>query len=194
MDTQIGLILEALDKSGKRDNTYIIFTADHGLAIGSHGLMGKQNMYDHSIRAPFILVGPEIGENKRIDTDIYLQDAMATSLALAGIEKPSYVEFHSILGLARGKTTTGSYPAIYGAYINDQRMIRKDNWKLIVYPKASKVILFNIAADPGETNDVSKDVAYQRKVKSLFDELMVIQDHLQDNLDLSDLYKQTIKQ
>jgi len=193
MDTQIGLILEALDKSGKRDNTYLIFTADHGLAIGSHGLMGKQNMYDHSIRAPFIIVGPEIGENKRVDAGIYLQDAMATSLELAGIEKPSYVEFQSILSLARGETTTGSYPAIYGAYINHQRMIRKDDWKLIVYPKASKIMLFNIAVDPGETNDVSDDVAYQWKVKSLFDELMATQHHLQDKLDLSDLYKQTIK-
>ena len=51
MDTQIGRILDALDKSGKKDNTYIFYGADHGLGVGQHGLMGKQNMYDHSLRA-----------------------------------------------------------------------------------------------------------------------------------------------
>jgi arylsulfatase A-like enzyme len=73
-------------------------------------------------------------------------------------------------------------------------MIRKDDWKLIVYPNASKIMLFNIAVDPGETNDLSDHVAYQGKAKSLFDELIVIQDQLRDKLDLLDVYKQTIKQ
>ena len=49
LDAQIGLILDALEASGKMDNTYIFLSSDHGLAMGRHGL-GKQNLYDHSIR------------------------------------------------------------------------------------------------------------------------------------------------
>jgi arylsulfatase A-like enzyme len=82
MDAQIGRILDALEKSGKADNTYIFFTADHGLAIGNHGLMGKQNMYDHSIRVPLFVIGPDVPKNKKIDVDVYLQYIMASALNL----------------------------------------------------------------------------------------------------------------
>ena len=58
MDAQIDRILKQLDSTGQAENTWIFFTADHGLACGHHGLMGKQNMYDHSLRVPFIVVGP----------------------------------------------------------------------------------------------------------------------------------------
>ena len=60
MDEQVGRILKALEKTGKQDNTYIIFSADHGLACGNHGLIGKQNMYDHSMKPPLIVVGPDV--------------------------------------------------------------------------------------------------------------------------------------
>ena len=88
MDHQIGLILEALEKSGKRDNTYIFFTADHGLSCGHHGLLGKQNMYDHSVRVPMVVNGKGIEAGKKIDTSVYLQDIMPTTLELAGASIP----------------------------------------------------------------------------------------------------------
>ena len=90
MDKQIGIILDELEKSGKADNTYIFFTSDHGLAVGEHGLLGKQNMYDHSIRVPFIVTGPDIPANKEVSAGIYYQDVMASSLDIAGVEKPDY--------------------------------------------------------------------------------------------------------
>ncbi|MEC7609986.1 MAG: sulfatase-like hydrolase/transferase, partial [Verrucomicrobiota bacterium] len=97
MDYQIGRILDALDESGKADNTYIFFTADHGLAVGHHGLLGKQNMYEHSLRVPFIIVGPGVDKNTTIKEPIYLQDIMPTTLELAGTEVPKSVEFKSLL-------------------------------------------------------------------------------------------------
>ncbi len=57
LDAQIGRVLQKLEENGQRDNTYIVFTADHGLSVGHHGLIGKQNMYDHSIRVPFAIAG-----------------------------------------------------------------------------------------------------------------------------------------
>ena len=84
MDEQIGRILDALKETEQADDTWIFFTADHGLGVGHHGLFGKQNMYEHSVRVPYIVAGPEVPEGKTNNQAIYLQDTMPTTLALAG--------------------------------------------------------------------------------------------------------------
>lgn len=185
LDTQVGKIMEALEKSGKMDNTYVFFTADHGLALGRHGLLGKQSQFDHSIRPPFMILGPDIPQGKQITADIYLQDAMATTLELAGIEKPQYVFFNSILKLIDGTRTKSYYDAIYGGYVNSQRMIRKEGFKLIVYPKIDKILLFDMENDPDEMNDLFKLPEYKEKGRELFMELLQLQKDLNDPLDIS---------
>lgn len=187
LDTQIGKVLDRLEATGKMDNTYIIFTADHGLAIGKHGLIGKQSQFDHSIRAPFMIMGPNIPENKKVSEDIYLQDAMATSLELASVEKPEYVFFNSILDLATGKQTDGNYQAIYNGYVDLQRMIRKDGFKLIIYPKIKKVLLFDLNKDPEEMHNLADDEAYKTKVATLFKDLVQLQKDMNDPLDLTSI-------
>ncbi|MBT8184559.1 MAG: sulfatase-like hydrolase/transferase, partial [Eudoraea sp.] len=185
LDTQVGKIMEALEASGKMDNTYVIFTADHGLAVGRHGLLGKQTQFDHSIRPPFVITGPDVPGGKRISEDIYLQDAMATSLELAGIEKPEYVFFNSILDLVNGSRTKSHYDAIYGGYVESQRMIRKDGFKLTVYPKIDKILLFDLEKDPEEMNDLSELPEYKDKCDELFNDLLQLQKDLNDPLSLT---------
>ncbi len=187
LDHQIGMIMDKLEESGKLENTYILFTADHGLAMGRHGLMGKQSLFDHSIRAPFIIMGPEIPQNKKVAADIYIQDAMATSLELAGVAKPDYVEFNSVLKLAKDEKAESPYEAIYGAYINYQRMIRKDGYKLLVFPKLNKVLLFDMENDPEEMNNLADDNQHKETVRTLFRELIVLQAAMNDPLDLKPL-------
>ena len=189
LDEQIGKILNELKASGKMENTLIFFTADHGLAMGRHGLLGKQNMYDHSIRVPLVVLGNNIPKNNKVNADVYLQDIMASSLEAAGVEKPDYVEFNSFLDLAKGKTSTSNYPAIYGAYIDLQRMIRKNNFKLIVYPKIEKVLLYDLKNDPEEMADLSKNPNYQEKMISLFKDLLQLQKDMEDELDLSTIFE-----
>ena len=157
MDEQIGRILSALKKSGKGDNTYVFFTADHGLAVGDHGFLGKQNMYDSSMRVPFLVAGPGIPKRSTVATPIYLQDVMATSLAIADVKKPAQVDFNNILPLAQGKTTQGEYDAIYGGYSIMQRMYRNDKYKLIIYPRANMVRLYDMVNDPLETTDLAEN-------------------------------------
>lgn len=190
LDTQIGEILNALQASGKMENTYIFFTADHGLAVGKHGLLGKQNMYDHSIRPPLMMMGPDIPQGKKVKNDIYLQDIMATSLDLAKVEKPPYVEFQSFLPQAKGIQKEGNYEEIYGAYINLQRMIRKDGFKLIVYPKIKKFLLFDLENDPEEIENLAEDPAQKEKVRSLFKDLLELQKEMEDELSLEELYEE----
>jgi choline-sulfatase len=183
MDNQIGRILNALDKTGKADNTYIFFTADHGLAVGHHGLIGKQNMYDHSVRVPLMVVGPEIPKNKRITTPVYLQDIMPTSLQLAGVRKPKHIQFKSLLPLIRGRSES-SYDAIYGGYINLQRMISADGYKMIYYPKIDKTLLYNLRTDPLEMNNIADDPANAHVIEKLRRKLKRLQKNVGDKLDL----------
>lgn len=192
LDDQIGAILDGLEESGQMHNTYVIFTADHGLAMGRHGLLGKQSQFDHSIRAPFVIMGPNVPRGKLISSDIYLQDAMATSLELAGVKKPEYVYFNSVMDIAKGKQDKGHYNAIYGAYVDLQRMIRKDGFKLIVYPKLEKVLLYDMAHDPEEMNDLSDKPAYKSKVDDLFQDLLGLQQELNDTLDISYIRKKSV--
>ena len=189
LDEQIGGILDGLEATGKMDNTYIIFTSDHGLAMGRHGLLGKQTQFDHSIRPPFMIVGPDVPAGKKVDADIYLQDAMATSLELAGIEKPDYVFFNSVLDLVNGSRTESHYDAIYNGYIDYQRMIRKDGFKLIVYPKLNKLLLFDMKNDPEEMNDLAALPEHGEKVDTMFEELLELQKQMNDPLDISAILK-----
>ena len=184
MDEQIGKIIAYLKETGLDKNTYIIFSADHGLAVGNHGLIGKQNMYDHSMRVPCILVGPDIPANEKREMQVYLQDIMATTLDLAGIEKPEYVDFNSLMPLIQNPEKKSPYPEIYGAYINLQRMVRTDDFKLIVYPKAGKIRLFNMLEDPNEITDLGDNQEFDIVKKDLAERLKKQQQLMNDPLDL----------
>ncbi|WP_373515695.1 sulfatase-like hydrolase/transferase [Persicitalea sp.] len=185
LDAQIGKILDDLEAKGLMKNTYIFFAADHGLAVGMHGLLGKQSMYDHSVRTPLLMAGPGIPAGKTVDQDVYYQDIMATSLELAGIERPDFVEFKSLLPLAKGEQTEKQYEAIYGAYMNLQRMVRQDGFKLIAYPKANKFLLFDLNKDPEEVKNLADQPESAEKKRVLFRELVKLQKQYNDPVDLS---------
>jgi arylsulfatase A-like enzyme len=188
MDEQIGRIVNHLKSTGQDKNTYVIFSADHGLSVGHHGLVGKQNMYDHSMRVPLIVVGPDIPENEKRDMQVYLQDVMATSLDLAHIEKPDYVEFNSLMPMIRNESQVSSYSEIYGAYINLQRMVRTDKYKMIIYPKAKKIRLFDVIADPNEMNDLADNASYEAVKNELFEKFKDQQQIMHDPLDLQPIF------
>jgi arylsulfatase A-like enzyme len=183
MDAQIGRIFDALEKSGKADNTYIFFTADHGLAIGHHGLVGKQNMFEHSLRVPFMVAGPGIEPDRKIAVPIYLQDIMPTVIELAGAPVPEQVEFNSLLPLLKGRKTE-QYKALYGAYIDKQRMVIVGDYKLIIYPSINVTLLYNLEKDPQEMRDLAGNPEYADKIAQLKASLAELQKETGDTLDL----------
>lgn len=157
IDIQIGRVLAKLEATGELDNTYIFYTADHGIAIGRHGLQGKQNLYQHTWRVPFIVRGPGIRPGSRVEGNIYLLDVLATLCDLAGIMPPETNE-----GLSFKPVLTGDKPAIrdvlYGVYNGGtkpgMRAVRKGDWKLIKYDVMNGGVretqLFNLADNPHE--------------------------------------------
>ncbi|MBM3879223.1 MAG: DUF4976 domain-containing protein [Verrucomicrobia bacterium] len=184
LDTQIGRILAALERSGKARTTYIFFTSDHGLAVGQHGLFGKQNLYDHSVRVPLIVVGPDIPAGRRIAAPVYLQDIMPTTLELAGLPKPDHVQFHSLLPLLRGQTDRSPYDAIYGAYLGLQRAVTSEGYKLILYPKIPKARLYDLQTDPLERVDLAARPEHRPRMQRLFAQLLALQRQTGDPLEL----------
>jgi choline-sulfatase len=187
MDVQIGRILDHLDKTGQAENTYIFFTADHGLAVGRHGLVGKQNLYDHSVRVPFMVVGPNVPKNKRVDTPIYLQDVMPTTLELANVKKPDHVDFNSLVPLINGKDVK-HYDAIYGAYLALQRSVKMDGYKLIMYPKAKVARLYHVAKDPLEMDDLAGKAEHKDVQTKLYKRLLELQKELGDAVNLVEVF------
>lgn len=169
MDAQIGRILDALERAGKTKSTIIVFCSDHGLAMGSHGLRGKQNMYEHTINVPLVFAGPGIPENQLVEGQAYLRDLFPTLCELAGLEIPT-VDGQSQLPVIRGQKKT-LYPFVVGYFRDSQRMIRQPPWKLIQYPLVGKTQLFNLDNDPLEQKNLAGDPEHRATVGKLSDQL-----------------------
>jgi arylsulfatase A-like enzyme len=155
IDKQVGRMLDQLRADGRLKNTYVIFTSDHGLAIGSHGLMGKQNMYDHTIRVPFFIAGPGLAKGRRASAFANLRDIYPTVCELAGIAVPETVEAKSLTPILRDQHKI-IHKAGYGYFRDVQRMFQTEQWKLVFYPKVNRYQLFDLKADPHEQNDLIK--------------------------------------
>lgn len=157
IDTQIGRVLDKLEAMGELDNTYIIYTADHGMAIGRHGLQGKQNLYEHTWRVPLIVRGPGIAAGSRAQGNVYLLDVLATLCDLTGIQAPTMSEGASFRPVLEGRTPT-IRDVVYGAYCGGtkpgMRSVRHGNWKLIKYDVLDGYVretqLFNLSQNPRE--------------------------------------------
>ena len=184
-DTHIGRILAQLEASGEADNTVVIFTSDHGLAVGQHGLMGKQNQYDHSVRAPFIVKGPSIPKGKTATGMFYLNSVFPTAAELAGIEIPESVDAPSVAPLIYGDDDA-IYETVYGSYRHFQRMVRSQDYKLIYYPMIKRTQLFDMQADPHEKNDISAMPEHAERIKQMMAQLKEWQQTVEDPLDFNE--------
>jgi choline-sulfatase len=160
LDAQIGRVIDALDRTGKSENTYMILTADHGLAVGEHGLMGKQNQYECSMRMPLIMRGPGIQAGKRVDEMVYQHSMYATTCDLAGVPVPPHVEFPSLKPMLFAAQATPINDAMFGWLNVLQRSLRTTQYKLIFYIPIRRYQLFDLSKDPWEMHDLVDDPAY----------------------------------
>jgi arylsulfatase A-like enzyme len=187
VDEQIGRILEALEESGEYNNTIIVFTADNGLAVGQHGLLGKQNLYEHSVKTPLVIVGPQVPKNEKNSAFSYLLDLYPTLCELTGIKYPKSIDGKSLKNAITEKKPEGR-EHIYLAYINIQRAVKKEDYKLIRYNIGGqeRVQLFNLATDPLEQNNLADAPAYSGKVDEL---TRLLAQEMRDSGDFCDLSK-----
>ena len=187
VDAQVGRLLDALDANGQRDNTLIVFAGDNGLAVGSHGLLGKQNLYEHSVRVPLILAGPGIPQQETRDALVYLFDLFPTLTALADLSTPSTVLGRSLAPVLDDPAAPVR-EAVFYAYRDIQRGTRTaDNWKLIRYnvDGRSHTQVFNLNEDPYERRNLADDPAYDGQRQRLERLLLQQSEIYHDPLDLA---------
>lgn len=167
-DAQIGRILAALEKSGKMKNTIVVFTSDNGLAVGRHGLMGKQNVYEHSVHVPLIISGPGIPKEETRKQLCYIYDIYPTLCERAGLKTPETVEFSS-LNKILNDADARHRDHLYFAFMSWQRAIRNKQYKLIEYcVKGTRhTQLFDLIKDPQETINLAGDSKYTATLERL---------------------------
>ncbi len=167
LDVQIGRIMEELERSGRMDNTLIVLTADNGLAMGKHGLLGKQNMYEHSMKVPLVFAGLGLPKGESRKQLTYMQDLVPTVMELAGVQQPDNMDFVSELNVVKDGKQPSNREVIYGAYLDVQRMVRNERYKLFLIPKAGKAYLFDVVKDPDEIKNLYGNPKYDAVVKEL---------------------------
>lgn len=180
-DHELGKVLDLLEEEGDLENTIVVYIGDHGLSLGNHGLLGKQNLYEHSIRVPMILAGPGVPAGQVVDQPVLSLDIFATLLELCGLPAATDVDSRSTTPLLAG--SAGPFrEQLVSVYRDCQRAIRRERWKLIEYhvEGVARMELFDLQADPRELQDRSGDPDLTELIASLRRDLAAWQERVGD--------------
>lgn len=169
LDAAVGRVIDALARAGRLERTIIVFAGDNGLALGSHGLVGKQSAYEHSLRIPLIITGPGLPAGRRHEGLVAIPDIMPTLLDLAGIPVPAWVDGRSLKPVLAGENRPVRDRLSLSVYFDDLSIhaLREGPWKLIRYPYLDRTQLFHLADDPHEMHDLSAESEQAARVASL---------------------------
>lgn len=181
IDWRIGQILDALDARGMTEDTIIVLAGDNGLAIGQHGLMGKQNVYEHSVKVPLIMAGPGIPKDNICRGSVYLMDIYPTLCELCGLEIPESVESISFAKMFEDSShVTREY--LYLAFQARIRGIMDSRFKLIEYRTEDLKLtqLFDLENDPWETMNLFGMAGYEAVTARLRENLFRMRDQWED--------------
>ena len=170
LDVQVGRVLDAVDASPYAANTIIVYAADSGVARGSHGLIGKQNLYEHSMRVPLIVAGPGIAADKRSEAMCYLFDVLPTLGKLCGVATPPGSNGREFTAVLKDPSQPAR-PFLMFGYKSIQKALSDGRWKLIRYPHVDRTQLFDLQADPYETKDLSTLPEHAERIKAMLAKL-----------------------
>jgi arylsulfatase A-like enzyme len=170
LDAQVGRVLDAVDASPYAANTIIVYAADSGVARGSHGLIGKQNLYEHSMRVPLIVAGPGIAADRRTEAMCYLFDVLPTLGKLCGVAEPKGSNGREFAEVLKDPAQPGR-PFLMFGYKTIQKALNDGRWKLIRYPHVDRTQLFDLQTDPYETKDLSALPEHAERIKAMLAKL-----------------------
>ena len=181
LDQQVGRVLDGLRASRHATNTLVIFAADNGLALGSHGLLGKQSVFEHSMRVPLILAGPGIPAGRSTHAFTYLHDLFPTLCDLLGLDAPPDLEGASLRPLLDG-TQPAVRDTVFLPFLSTQRAVRDERWKLIAYPEQGHLQLFDLQSDPHEITNLVARPEHAVHIARLRERLQVWQRQVGDGV------------
>ena len=203
LDHQLGRVMEALEESGRMENTFIVLLADHGELLLDHGFTGKaERHYDACVRVPLIISGPGLRQGTERGEIAQLEDLFPTVMEMAGLrlpgprtmgpylkEEPEVFPGRSLLPLCRGRAPQAwrdaafieSYNNISSASTaNWARTVRTGEWRYTTYPQGQGEQLFNLQDDPDEQHNLAGDpgsAAVRREVRDRLLDLLILQDY-----------------
>jgi arylsulfatase A-like enzyme len=178
VDDQVGRVLDALEETGQREDTLVVFTADHGDYAAGHGMLWKQThgpqgaFYDDTVRVPLVVSAPDGVADEEFGFAAGLTDVQPTLLEWAGEPVPDRVQGESLLPYVAGdrdpeqrrpaysfgeqllrnrEETRDVYPGTPGGF-----MVRGEGWKYILHGDETEY-LYDLEADPGETENVADE-------------------------------------
>ena len=169
LDHHIGRVLDTLKKTGQAENTIILFATDHGMSMDSHGQSGKHNAYEHTSRVQIVASGAGVPKGSS-DALVYLYDIYPTLCGLTGLPIPDEVEGKSLAKVIHGKQAKVR-DHLFTAYMDDQRTIRDDRWKLFYRSKEDRAALYDLKNDPHELNDLAAKPENKDRIAKLKVEL-----------------------
>ncbi len=172
LDAELGRVMAELEWQGLASDTIVVLAGDNGLALGQHGLMGKQNLYEHSVRVPLLMSGPGVPQGERRDCLCYLLDVFPTLCELAGHPVPESVEGRSLVPALRDPAAAVR-DSLYLAYGSVQRAVKDGRHKLIEYVVGGgrTTQLFDLARDPWERENLAERAGQRVLLKRLRTEL-----------------------
>lgn len=179
IDTQVGEIIDALDMRGALDNTIIVFTTDHGDALGDHGHSQKWNMYQSTVRVPAVVAGPGVAAGKRVSDNVSLFDLGPTILEWAGVEVPGWMEAVSLTPYFSDGHVE-SRRQVFAEHSNDalltgtrlMTMVLDGSMKLVHFVDSDAGILFDLANDPQEQVNLWDDPDHQTTRDRLINDIL----------------------
>ena len=191
IDDQVGRMLDALDATGQRDSTVVIFTSDHGDMLGDHGLLRKGcRFYEGAVHVPLIVSWPgRFANGLRSDALVELTDLPVTLMELTGLDVPDWAQGRSFRTILTGEAPAGRFrdfvrceyhDAMPMSYASHANMIFDGRHKLAVYHGHDAGELYDLADDPDEFRNLwnapaARDVK-DRLLRRIFDATMLATD------------------
>jgi len=161
VDAQVGRVLDALEASGRADETIIILWSDHGYHLGEKEISGKNTLWEPSTRVPLIIAGPGLNAGQRCSRPVELLDLFPTLIDLGGLpDRPGReLEGHSLVPLLEDPEADRPWPAIT-THNPGNHAVRDERWRYIRYADGSEE-LYDLEADPEEWTNLAGDPYYE---------------------------------
>nr|WP_166830841.1 sulfatase [Thalassoroseus pseudoceratinae] len=158
VDSQVGRVLDALERSGRMENTIIVLWSDHGWHLGEKEITGKNTLWDRSTRVPLIFAGPGVTAGQRCTRPAELLDMYPTLLDLCGLPENETLEGHSLKPLLQDADATREWPAIT-THNQGNHGIRSERWRYIHYADGTEE-LYDMQVDPNEWRNLADMAQY----------------------------------
>lgn len=165
MDSQLGRVLDALEKSGHADDTVIVLWSDHGWHLGEKGITGKNTLWERSTRVPLLMAGPGVSKNAMCKEAVELLDIFPTLCDLTSLEKTKDLEGHTLIPQLQDANAERPWPAISN-HNPGNNAVRDEHWRYITYVDGAEE-LYDLDKDPNEFDNLAGNPKFAAEITRL---------------------------